>query len=137
MVVPLGGMTLSELDNSLPNGFHDAYLTGLSVYFRTGQAELDVQLLVNGIGEAIQYREAKLRLSGLTAFVWEPPDQISVFSRPIGISSFETIVENFPGLIRFPEEVRRLVHSFYVESPWNTFLHIAAASVELVWLSDR
>lgn len=128
-------MTLSELDDTLPNGLHDAYLTGFAVAFDQSAAWLRVKLLVSGPTERARHADAEIRLAGLAAFVVEGPENVPTSSAPLGISSFETSDEHYPGLIRYPPEVRGLFHSLYVDAPWNSFIHIAASSAEVVWRS--
>lgn len=129
-------MTLSELDDTLPNGLHDAYLTGLSVFYDQGTASLKVKLLVSGSGEKARHKDAEIRLAGLVALVVEGPEQALRSSGPLGISSFETSEQHYPGLSRFSQEVKGLFHSLYVEDPWNSFIHIAAASADVIWDSQ-
>lgn len=129
-------MTLSELDDTLPNGLHDAYLSGLTVCFVSGTVELKVKLLVSASGEKARYQDAEINLTGLASLVIDGPEEAAKASGPLGFSSFETSEQHFPGLPRFPEGVRKLFHSLYVEHPWNSFIHIAAASAEVVWKTE-
>ncbi len=126
-------MTLSELDATLPNGLHDAYLTGLSVCFEERTASLKMNLLVSGEGETARFAAAEIRLSGLLALVVDGPEQLWDFHGPLGVCSFETSEHQYPGLSRFPKDVQRLFHSLYVEDPWNSFIHIATTSAEVIW----
>lgn len=126
-------MTLSQLEDTLPNGLHDAFLMGLILSFDQGTASLKVRLLVSGNGEKARYEDAEIRLGGLAAVVVEGPERVSSIPAPLGICSFETSEKHYPAFSQVPEEIRRLFHSLYVESPWNSFIHIAAASAEIVW----
>lgn len=114
-------MTLSQLDDALPNGLHDAYLLGLDVDFVAGTALLKVKLLVDTSRGAVLHKDAEIRLSGLAALVVEGPERILNPSTGLGISSFETSAQQYPALTQFPAEVRDMFHSLYVEPPWNGF----------------
>lgn len=128
-------MTLSELDNTLPNGLHDAYLLGLTVSFADRTASLFFKLLVGETDEAARYERAEIRLTGLVAFVVEGLACRFIQGAPLGICSFDTTENHYPGLLRFSEEDRRLFHSLYVEEPWNSFMHLAAEEAVVVWES--
>ena len=128
-------MTFAELDSTLPNGLHDAYLVGMTVSFETGTATLKLEILVSQPGEETRYENAEIRLSGLVALVIDGPQEVSTESFPLPIDSFETSEKEFPGLSRFPQAVRTLFYSLYVNDPWNSFIHIAATSAEIEWES--
>jgi|GEM_PF-2778934 len=130
-------MTLSELDDSLPNGLHDAYLLGITVSFAERTASLFVSLLVSEVGESVRYERAEIRLTGLLAFVVEGPERRIDQGVPLGICSFDTTEEHYPALSRFGEEDQRLFHSLYVEPPWNGFMHVAAEEAEINWESPN
>lgn len=130
-------MTLSELDDTLPNGLHDAYLTGMSIRFDQSTATLFVKVLVSETEERVRHADAEIRLQGLLAIVVEGPESVSrAIAGRLGMSSFTTTAEHFRGLISFPPETHGLFHSLYIEEPWNSFIHIAATSAEIEWRSN-
>lgn len=126
-------MTLSELDNSLPNGLHDAYLSDMTFHFESGTASLKVKLLVSAEGQKTRHEDAEIRLSGLAAVVVEAPERAIEKPHQLSFSSFDTSERRFVELSRYPEEIQSLFHSLYLESPWNGFVHIAAVSAEVIW----
>ena len=140
-------MTLYELSRTLPNGIHDADLYGFSVSLLDGTAALDVSLLINDVDEETRYRDAKILLSGVIAFVVEGPAVYSDFisgayfkktiTEPVrealGLDGFVTTVDKYPGLSTFTESVQKLFYSLYVLEPWNSNIHIAAESADIVW----
>jgi hypothetical protein len=70
-------MTLDQINKSLPNGFHDAYLRRLCVDYREGTVTLDLDLLYgdpNAEAEAEReaYRSGQVVISGLVWCVMEP-----------------------------------------------------------------
>ena len=72
-------MTLEELAASLPNGFHDAYIKGISIDYVSGTASFDLELWVGDDSaerkeEREVYRDARVTLSDLLFCVIEPPD---------------------------------------------------------------
>ena len=127
-------MTLSELDDSLPNGIHDAYLERLSVSFAEGSVTLGLKLLVSSVGEKARYQDAEIKASGLLVLVIQGPDGAPTsISEPLGICSFQTSEQYYPGFSNCAKEIQPMFHSFYVEEPWNSYIHIAAERAEISW----
>jgi hypothetical protein len=71
-------MTLEELADTLPNGFHDAQVSSVSIDYVEREARLNIDLWVGVPSEDEElreaYREGELKLSGLLYWVIEPPD---------------------------------------------------------------
>ena len=67
-------MTLDEVDQSLPNGFHDSSILGLRIDYVQRTAKIDMELCFSDPDEAPQekYRPATLFISELLYFVIEP-----------------------------------------------------------------
>ena len=69
-------MTFDQLDNELPNGFHDAELHALTIDYLNRSAVLRMAFdFGNPDGlKREDYRIAELRISGLVFCVIDPPD---------------------------------------------------------------
>jgi hypothetical protein len=120
------------LDDTLPNGLHDAELLGLSVSFERGTATLAVKIDISNDAKPL-YAAAEIRLSGLVAFVMEGPQELVNLQDSVGISSFETSEQHYPAFANFAPEIKKIFHSLYLEEPWNSYIHIGARSAALVW----
>jgi len=133
-------MTLAELEETLPNGFHDAVLLSVSVDHKKRIAKLELSIWTGDLhskDESIReaYRTAELTITGLAFFSVEPPDpEYPYAGDATTIGGFvwggETVV---------PAELTALVKSlpedtFYNNTfvfNWNSFLHIAGKNAEL------
>ncbi|MFN7921620.1 MAG: hypothetical protein U0Q16_16080 [Bryobacteraceae bacterium] len=128
-------MTLSELEATLPNGLHDAYLSALSISFCEATAVLALSIHEGGEEEPI-YREAEIQLFDVAALTIEGPAASNSKRSPICIDSIQTSDERYPGFSSLPLAVQRQFLSLYLLPPWNSFIHIAAAHAKLVWKED-
>lgn len=134
-------MGIKQLEDSLPNGFHDAGIEAISVNYvlRTATMAMDIHV-GNPEGATKEERErrahAELQFSDVLYFVVEGPDPRYKYaeSKTLWVdagSSAEPSAPNPPippGLL--PEGV--FAHWFYVND-WNSFIHIAAKEATLRW----
>lgn len=71
-------MTLEELENTLPNGLHDAEVQRIAVDYQRRKVTLDIAVWVGDVSDSRQGREAyksgQIEISGLLFVVMEPPD---------------------------------------------------------------
>lgn len=126
-------MTLEEIEQTLPNGFHDSSINGVHVDYAQRTAEMDMEICVSGPESAAEeYRPVRLLISGLLYFVIEPPDY------PYSSHTEPALVDG--GSQELPQSVSRLpkplpagafTYWFFVND-WNSFIHVAALHAELV-----
>ncbi len=136
--------TLREIEDQLPNGFHDAYLEAVTLDYVANTATMGVGLCVGDPDAATEeereaYRKATLVLRGLVFFVIEPPypDPQYEYSEGGGLwlrSGDDASDESGPTAARplrpLPEGA--FAHWFYVDD-WNSFIHVAAREAGLQW----
>ena len=72
-------MTLTNLINTLPNGFHDAIMKSVMLDYQKHEARIEFMIWVGDLeakDEEIReaHEEADLILKGLSAWIIEPPD---------------------------------------------------------------
>jgi hypothetical protein len=121
-------MTIEELENNLPNGFHDSYLIDLRVDFcaATCCIELDVDRDDPGPNS---FKRIKLKISGLAMFVMAPPltQETLLFGESIWISGYATSPEMFADLERYRQRVpaESFFYSFFLHH-YNCYIHLAA-----------
>jgi hypothetical protein len=140
-------MTWTELDITLPNGFHDSALKSLAIDYEQRTVRLDVSLKVGDPSGSREQRDdirdAQIEISGVVFFVIDPPssDAGYDFDSPEdlwiadgyetrSIPEFtETIDKNL--LKAVPEDA--FVQSFFVKN-WNAYIHVAARDCSMTWV---
>jgi hypothetical protein len=135
-------MTFEELDDALPNGFHDAKIQKVAVDYVQRSAIMTMQLSVGTPDSANpdEYRCATLVVSGLCYYSVEPPDPTYPFlggSSPVNVAGYPEDPEKFPALNGLLPAMPRGVtcYRFFVHE-WNSFIHIAAKDVQVQWLES-
>jgi hypothetical protein len=133
-------MTLEELENTLPNGLHDAEVQRMSVDYGHRSLVLELVVWIGSMDDPPESREAyktgRLEISGLVFLVMEPPDA----RYPYRIESRLTLDSVDPRKSLNPELLASLpgdafCHSFFVFQ-WNTCMHLAGKHAEMTWLND-
>ncbi|MDP9337666.1 MAG: hypothetical protein M3P45_02240 [Acidobacteriota bacterium] len=138
-------MTLDELDNTLPNGFHDAEIFSFEIDYVAGTAKFRMNLLTGGPEdpglERDTRQEAILIVSGLCFCSVEPPWSTYPFlpdGKPIMVSGDPAKSDHLPSLAdltsKFPSGT--WCYRFFVDD-WNAFIHIAAGDAQLTWIGDK
>lgn len=135
-------MTLAELNESLPNGFHDAEITKLVWDFADESAFFDISILI-GVPEADDREERRsgtLELKRILFIAIDPPYPRELDPKPYrpcgafqidAVPADEKIFEALPSLkSELPPDTE--IFSFYVVNS-NSFIHIAAQEVKLIW----
>jgi hypothetical protein len=69
-------MTLRDVADTLPNGFHDSKIESLSVDYKTGTLSLSMRVLIGtpGMPDQEDYGPAQLRVNLLLFCSIQPPD---------------------------------------------------------------
>src|SRR5579864_1916630 len=79
-------MTLEELENTLPNGLHDADVHRIAIDYAERRVTFDLAVWVGNLDDPPERREAyqigRIEISGLLFIVMEPPDPKYPFSKP-------------------------------------------------------
>ena len=131
-------MTLEQLEQSLPNGLHDARICSFA-------RDLDNETLVLNVGVLVglpddppelqdRYRNAIIAFTGVKLFVLECPAASSAFLTPGGV--FFSIAPSESGT--FSREIEdhlssdTIYYSLYVLD-WESSIHLAAADMVFDW----
>jgi hypothetical protein len=126
-------VTIKELEHKFPNGFHDSLLIGITVDFVSGSARIELDVDCDDPDPNI-YTRIKLRLTGLSLFVVDPPDVRIPFSYSdsIDTSGYETSDDRLPSLSSYREHAPAgsFFYSFFLPH-WNCSVHVAATNAEL------
>jgi hypothetical protein len=128
-------MTLEEIENTLPNGFHDARINKINLDYAKRVATFYLEIWVADSEEETRenYRAAKLTLSGLLFCVIEAPDPkypyheekalwVDAGSSKLGDLSLTQLPEPLPS--------GAFTHWFFVND-WNAFIHVAATDAQI------
>jgi hypothetical protein len=131
-------MTFRQIEETLPNGFHDAKIEHISLDYPAGALLMNMSILTGTPGESDQdeYGPAELKISGLYFCSMEPPDPTYPFNpngKPLRVSGDSC----GRGSLEISNLVRRLppgasCYRFFVEQ-WNSFIYIAASDVQIAW----
>jgi hypothetical protein len=126
-------MTLEEVEQTLPNGFHDSKIIGLRLDYVQRTAEIDLEICVSGPDDAAieEYRSCTLLISELIYFVIEPPDTpYAADSEPWLVDGGSTELEQSAYPLPNPLPAGAFTYWFFV-SNWNSFIHVGAMRAEL------
>jgi hypothetical protein len=132
-------MTFEELEDKLPNGFHDAAIREINFDFIGRSVALGMDLLTGGPDDPNPevYRPGRLRITPIYLFFIEPPDP----NYPFVPNGSHLKVDGDSLKVGQNAEVDRLLPSlpssattyrFFLEN-WNAFLYLAGASVKFSW----
>lgn len=130
-------MTIEEIANTLPNGFHDAQIKGIGINYIEREVTMDLELWVSDSvkDNSEDYREADMKLLGLLFLVMEPPDPRYDFQekKPLWVDAMpleasKSTATQLPVVL--PEKA--FTYSFFVHD-WNAFIHVAAMDASLSW----
>jgi len=137
-------MFLQDIENELPNGFHDSVLLGIQIDFLQKKALLRMNIWVgDSISEDESRREEYLlvdiQLKEVSYFIIEPPKRIS--NEPEkellvdGGSSYEKLNTSCPYHCLESTGQDGGAYWFYVHQ-WNSFIHLAARDAKILDLSE-
>ena len=126
-------MTLEEIAQSLPNGFHDSTITGVRLDYVQRTAEMDIELWMSGSEDedSEQYQTATLSITDLIYFVIEPPGVPNTSHGEASlVDGGSSELEQFAFRLPKPLPAGAFTYWFFV-SNWNCFIHVAALSAEI------
>jgi hypothetical protein len=134
-------MQLEQLENSLPNGFHDSLLEAVEIDYVSRKVLMKMQLCIGNPDASVEaeregYRPAELLLSDFLYFIIDPPhlDYKYAEQKALRLHAGRADEESAPAppipLQRLPSGAS--AYWFFV-SDWNSFIHVAAMSVGLQW----
>lgn len=134
-------MTIDEISDSLPNGFHDADICSISLDYVKKESVflIDVDLSLPDVEVETPSRQGELKLTGLLYCVIEPPavtfsnEYISEKTKlwVVSDSSDFSVLKDCPNLPEpLPDGSFR--HWFFI-STHNCFIYVAAMDAMFQW----
>jgi hypothetical protein len=129
-------MTLEEIQQSLPNGLHDARLNSITLDYLRRQATFELEISLADVHKDAPeiYRPATLYLTPFLYCVIEAPDPGYPFAlnKPLRIDAgSDELIHGEPTQLREPLPEGAFTAWFFVND-WNSFIHIAALDAEIV-----
>ena len=141
-------MTLAELADSLPNGFHDSAIKRVTVDYEKQTARLEMSLLVGLPDDPIEKRDncrdGLVELFGLQFFMISAPnakEHLGALGEVWVVDGYDTneilnsCKEITPSLLQ-SISAGVFTFSFYLND-WNSYIHIAARKCSLKWLGPE
>jgi hypothetical protein len=132
-------MTFEEIEQSLPNGFHDARLLefSLDTVGKSATVRLSLHASVEGDSDREVYRTGDLTVRSVSLFFVEPPDagyDFALGGKGIAVSGDPVLIGQNPAidpvLSMLPSGLT--AYRFFLED-WNSFLYICAADASFSW----
>jgi hypothetical protein len=130
-------VTLDELENSLPNGLHDAEVRRVSIDYLQRSMTIDLDVFVGEVDAPSEkreaYRDGSLVISGLQFATVEAPDARYPFAESgcLRLDTCDMTKKLAPELLaKLPTD--SFCRSFFVNE-WNAFVHFAGLSAEILW----
>jgi len=132
-------MTFEELDQKLPNGFHDAEIRTITLDFVNRSVVIGMNLLVGvpGDPDPERYRPGTLRVLSPCLFFIEPPDPRYRFvpdGTPLNASGNSVKIGQDAAVDRLLAVLppNSTPYLFFLDD-WNSCLYLAGGGVELSW----
>lgn len=138
-------MTLAEIEDALPNGFHDALLQCVNLDYSTRRAAVALRVCVGDPDGATEeereaYKSAEIHLLDLVYFVIKPPDPGCDYRARValwveaGAADAESAPPPPMPLDLLPAGA--FAYWFFVRD-WNSFIHVAAIDASLRWPDEH
>ncbi len=122
-------MTIEELEDTLPSGFHDARLRRIDVNFAQATCVLDLEVDFGDFDKLV-----RVFVTGVILCVLEPEDIRTFGSRLEGsrVDGFPTTERMWPSLndYRSMAPANAFFYSFFLNAN-NSFLHLAGTGAKL------
>jgi len=135
-------MTFTDIDEALPNGFHDATILHFSLDAEANTLTMRMSVWVGTPEDLERYGSIEVIAKYVPVFFIEPPDPsypfqvdgnglaVSGDSPEIGVSQF--ISEDAEKVLsKLPSDNGS--YRFFLEN-WNSFLYLAAQDVSFSWI---
>lgn len=133
-------MTIAEIEQALPNGFHDAEIRTIRLDYVNRTASMEVSIWMDDLDVSPEfqelYRDGVLEFEGLQSAILDPPDPRYPFAReePLWVDLEDGPPDPpIPALAKLPQG--SFVARFFVRD-WNSWVTVAAKSASLRWTSE-
>lgn len=129
-------MTIDDIENTLPNGFHDAVIRKLDIDYTKREGSLVIEVNAGNIeDDQVCRRIGKLTLTDIVFFVIEPPDPNYPYKKSDGLwIASSGLVNSLKLPTRLPnlQPCDGFAHYFFIND-WNAFIYLAAMDANFEW----
>jgi hypothetical protein len=127
-------MTLEEIEQSLPNGLHDAQIVSIALDYVRREAKFELEILLSDgeKEEADSYQAATLTFSRFVYCVIEAPD--SKYPYQVGKELWVNAgshKSSHVSSIQLPDPPEGAFTMWFFVNDWNSFIHVAAFDAEI------
>jgi hypothetical protein len=131
-------MTIDDIARTLPNGFHDAEVSTITLNYSADEAVLRMDVWIGDLYSTSceTYRTACLTLSGLIFCVIEPPNTPGEIRgrEPLCIDTGSVESLSNPPETKLPSEsIEGSFTNWIYVRHWNSFIYISAEEARLDW----
>ena len=122
--------SLKNLEEGLPNGFHDAKIKKIDIDYEKHFLVLELSIDVSNMDTNLpEYRVGKIIISEFLFCVIAQPDVSSINEVPWISGSDQINPEDLP--MRLPDQLPEgtFVHRFFINN-WNAFLDVVATDAQ-------
>jgi hypothetical protein len=136
----LKGMNLTDLAETLPNGFHDAQLHRYQMDFAAERLVIELDVWVGDMEDRARreaYRPARLTLGAVRSFVMEPPASEDPWLDRGSVTIDTGVGERWEGSGSLPATPPGFFRAHFFIQELNTFFHALAENASLEWLGDE
>lgn len=138
-------MTFAEVEQLLPNGFHDARLDSITIDYQSHQVVFDLEVWAledwpaSGLVPEL-YRRGRLTLTGVVACSVDVPNgeyqDDSACALWIDVAPPEADPPRAFSWPEYPLPEGAFYRSFYFQNDAASFVRVAATGAEFEWLSE-
>ena len=126
-------MTIFEVADGLPNGFHDAEVESIRIDYLRRTMELTLDVWIGTMDDPPStretYRRGVLKITGLGYCAMDLPDEGYSFARP------EPLTIDLHEASAFCPDGLAFACRLWVNE-WNGFIHLSGMSAELDWKAE-
>jgi hypothetical protein len=131
-------MDLASLAETLPNGFHDAFLGTLTFDFRDNTATLILRVLTSTPDDTPEkgnvYRLAKVQLRDVFAFAFTGASRSSSWSDAwVEVEGYVPSIDKLKNYPVFESVKCPNIYGFFLHE-WNESLFLASQHADLSWI---
>ncbi|MGE5343396.1 MAG: hypothetical protein ACM3SY_18155 [Candidatus Omnitrophota bacterium] len=131
-------MTIQEIEEKLPNGFHDAEIEDINLNFVNKLARIDLNIWIGDIKDPEKYQKARLYFTDFLFLSIEPPYEKTYFLNTLTVdleSNDDDILdkyESFKVLKKFLPEGYLI--TCFVLLNHDTLMYFVAKDVKFEWI---
>lgn len=130
-------MTLEELEDTLPNGLHDAEISSLLIDYSRKEVRMELRVCFSDMERREAYRDATMTLEGMQFVAIEPPDPRYPFAKSVRLRIDVTHdKKHMRALTAASKALKDCVVSGLFVQEWNSYVWVAARHASLAWKGE-